>query len=80
LVTNNRHWALKNDLMVRVLCEIPEYQAYRRALEERRKLGDRPNLCWPKYPESIEQKVDTHVNQLIRAVVDPKYEGTWVRA
>ena len=78
LVTNNKHSALKNDLMVRVLGAFPEYRAFQRALEARRRLGERPDIPWPEYPEKLQQAAEKCVDQLIRDTVDAEYKGTWV--
>lgn len=65
-----QHADLKNDLMMRVLKECPWFVEYRKALERHQTTGACMTMT---YPSDRVEFVETRVDELIRACVDPSY-------
>lgn len=65
-----QHADLKNDLMMRVLKECPWFVAYRKALDRHQSTGACMTM---RYPSERVEFVETRVDELIRACVDPSY-------
>ena len=77
--TNNAHHKLKNDLMMRILSEFDEWNAFRIQLEIARLNRKRGyQVEFPKYPTALQERVEEEVDRLIRNTVDRTYKGTWI--